>query len=170
LRPRASACGSVPASLSPIIASTSPTTPSCERDDPQHARQPHHHILQHLHLLATSRSTVPTVTKSPLTLSLFRDSIEYLTINSDNFLFVEDGSPTPDVYYDSRYEPSPHGKTDVGISVRFPGNRTRLSGLPESTDDFDLPDTNSSRRHALDSCRLSWRPIPRAPSPPRCSG
>jgi alpha 1,3-glucosidase len=88
--------------------------------------------------------------KSPLSISVQRNSIEYLTINADNFLLLEDGSPAPSETWEGYTETFPHGKTAVGASFQFSNSETKLNGLMESTNGFDLPDVAQERRYALD--------------------
>jgi alpha 1,3-glucosidase len=72
-------------------------------------------------------------------------------INSDNFMLVEDGAPLADVEFDGLAETYPHGKTAIGMSFQFTDSDTKLSGIPESNNILDLPDTVSERRFPLDS-------------------
>jgi alpha 1,3-glucosidase len=90
------------------------------------------------------------LSKSPLSISLRQGSREYLAMNSDDFMFVEDGSPVPDVLWDNWTETARHGRTAVGISFRFSGSDTELTGFAESNNGVNLPDVDFERHYALD--------------------
>jgi alpha 1,3-glucosidase len=100
--------------------------------------------------LTTTDNLSLVLTKNPLSISVQRNSIEYLRINGDNFLLLEDGSPAASETWEGYTETFPHGKTAVAASFQFSNNRTTLSGILESTNGFDLPDVAVERRYSLE--------------------
>jgi hypothetical protein len=88
-------------------------------------------------------------------MTVFRHSTQYLTIKSDNFMFIEDDSLVFNVTIDGWSESAPHNKTGVGISFQFSGSATELSGFPEPMNLLILPDVHSERSYTLDFYHLA---------------
>lgn len=70
------------------------------------------------------------------------DGVTYLQVNSENFMFIEDGSEITE----TGTENFPHGKTAVGIDISFMTSGIRLTGFGENTKSLNLQDTTSERK------------------------
>lgn len=90
---------------------------------------------------------------NPLTITFARNDKYYLTINSENFLFIEDGEKLDNTEFQRFTETYPHGKTAVGIDVSFMSPKARITGFSEGTYPANLEDTESNpeRRYSRDS-------------------
>lgn len=80
------------------------------------------------------------VSSNPLLIKYTYSNELYLTINSNNLLTIEDGSPAPDEFFDGFNETFPHGKSAVGIDISFDNPKVLLTGLSEGIEDFNFDD------------------------------
>ena len=74
------------------------------------------------------------IDRNPLKFKFIYDDKEYLTINNNNFMLIEDGSAAPDEEFEGQKETFPHGKTAVGMSFLFNSKDTRITGFLEGND------------------------------------
>ncbi|EAY02699.1 Glycosyl hydrolases family 31 protein [Trichomonas vaginalis G3] len=99
-------------------------------------------------VLNAKKNTSALINFDPFFITISRDGRNYISINSENFVFIEDGSETPNTEYDGYIETYPHGKTAVGVDISFLSANARLTGFSEGTYPANLVDTNSSsERH-----------------------
>lgn len=105
-------------------------------------------------LKSQSNNVICTITSNPLVISFTRDSTKFLELNSDNFMFVEDGSAVENQTFDGFNESFPHGKTGVGMSFAFQSPDVRITGFTEGNNNLNIPDTKEERRYARDGYSL----------------
>jgi alpha 1,3-glucosidase len=98
----------------------------------------------------TAGDVVLTIETSPLVITVSRNNVDYLKLNGDNFLLLEDGSSLGQEDWSGGTDHRPRGKTAVGLSFQFTNAQTELSGFSESNQPLDLGDVDSERRYALD--------------------
>ena len=103
-----------------------------------------------------------TILNEPLSITFSKDGRQCITLNHDNFMFLENGEPLEDTqwntntfYYNSTVmnETYKHGKTAVGIDISFLSPNSRLTGFSEGTYPINLNDTygETERRYSRDS-------------------
>lgn len=92
------------------------------------------------------------IQKSNFAIQIAHDDDNYMNLNPDGFMFIEDGSAVENEEWDGKIETFPHGKTAVGMSFSFIKD-AYLTGLHESTSSLNLPD-GEDRRYARDAYSL----------------
>lgn len=104
------------------------------------------------------------ISYNPFSVTFSRDGEEFILLNSENFLYVENGDPvdnarvkTVNSVFNKKFdvdaeETTKHGKTGVGIDISYLSIDTRLSGFSEGQYPINLEDTNGvpERRYARD--------------------
>ena len=91
-----------------------------------------------------------TIQRNPLQIFIGNSTTNFLTINKDNRMFIEDGSAAEPQQWEKWTETFPHGKTAVSMSFSFNSPNTYLTGFLEGMDESNLPDAEEDRRYARD--------------------
>lgn len=104
-------------------------------------------------ILAENNGTKAVISFYPFSITFSRNNVKYFTVNSENFMFVENGEHLDDTEYNGFNETYPHGKTAVGIHISYLSPNVRLTGFAEGTYKANLEDTYSSseRRYTRDN-------------------
>ena len=91
------------------------------------------------------------ISSNPLRITIINQTTEVIDINSNNFMFIENGEHIDDVEYNnSQIETFPHGKTAVGIDFHFLSKSVKLTGLNEGNASCNLEDS-LYRRYTRDT-------------------
>ena len=81
-----------------------------------------------------------TIKENPFTITFSKNNTDYITINTENMLTIENGDPEEDETWEKFTETHPHGKSAVGIDVHFNNKNFKLTGLAEGIQEFNLKD------------------------------
>ena len=91
-----------------------------------------------------------TIQRNPLQFFVGNETTNFMTINKNNRMFIEDGSEVEPQTFEQWTETFPHGKTAVSMSFSFNSPNTYLTGFLEGLDPSNLPDTSEDRRYTRD--------------------